>query len=152
MTPSWKKHMRLATSRAKPISCVTTIMVVECASASRFITASTSWMSSGSRADVGSSKSMTSGRIAKGACDRDALLLTTREPNRMLIGLVSQADIIEQLYGALADLARVLALDAQRRLHDVVQHRHLWEEVELLEDHATVGAQLADLSAPPSGR
>ena len=56
--------MRSATSRAKPISWVTTIIVMCISVASDFITASTSPVSSGSSAEVGSSKSMTSGSIA----------------------------------------------------------------------------------------
>jgi hypothetical protein len=51
------------TSRAKPISCVTTIMVRP-SSASERITLSTSPTSSGSSAEVGSSNSSTAGSIA----------------------------------------------------------------------------------------
>ena len=54
--------VRLLTSRAKRISCVTTIIVMPL-SARSFITSSTSPIISGSRALVGSSKSMTSGSI-----------------------------------------------------------------------------------------
>ena len=54
---------RLPTSRAKPISCVTTTIVIPSV-ASFFITSSTSPTISGSSALVGSSKSMTSGSIA----------------------------------------------------------------------------------------
>ena len=52
----------LATLRAKPISCVTTTMVMP-DSARPFITSSTSPTSSGSSAEVGSSKRMISGRM-----------------------------------------------------------------------------------------
>ena len=52
-----------ATSRAKPISCVTTIMVMP-SRASSFMTCSTSPTSSGSSAEVGSSNSMTLGCMA----------------------------------------------------------------------------------------
>ena len=54
---------RSAARRAKPISWVTTIIVIPSA-ASEAITSSTSPTISGSSADVGSSKSMTLGRIA----------------------------------------------------------------------------------------
>ncbi len=57
------KTTRSAASRANPISWVTTIIVVP-SPASSFITFSTSPTSSGSRADVGSSNSMSSGFIA----------------------------------------------------------------------------------------
>ena len=55
---------RSATSRAKPISWVTTSMVMP-SSASLRMTASTSPTSSGSSAEVGSSKSMRSGFMAR---------------------------------------------------------------------------------------
>ena len=51
------------TSRAKPISWVTTIIVMPSLTRSR-MTSSTSPTSSGSSADVGSSKSISLGRIA----------------------------------------------------------------------------------------
>ena len=56
------KTTRSATSRAKLISWVTTSMVIFSRASSR-ITASTSWVSSGSRALVGSSKHMISGSM-----------------------------------------------------------------------------------------
>jgi len=54
---------RSATSRANPISCVTTSIVIP-PRASCFITSSTSPTSSGSSADVASSNSITFGSIA----------------------------------------------------------------------------------------
>lgn len=60
--PSSMKITRLATSRAKPISCVTHTMVIP-PFASSSITSKTSPTISGSRAEVGSSKSITSGSI-----------------------------------------------------------------------------------------
>ena len=64
ITPSSKKSTRSATSRANPISCVTTSIVMpECASSR--ITSRTSEIISGSNALVGSSKSMIFGSIAK---------------------------------------------------------------------------------------
>ncbi|MNT27476.1 hypothetical protein D3C72_1631080 [compost metagenome] len=57
------KMTRCATSRAKPISCVTTSMVMR-SSANCFMVRSTSPVSSGSSAEVGSSNSMMSGSIA----------------------------------------------------------------------------------------
>ena len=56
--------MRSATSRAKFISCVTTTIVMWFA-ASSFMTESTSPTISGSSAEVGSSKSITRGSIAR---------------------------------------------------------------------------------------
>ena len=57
------KTTRSATPRANPISWVTTIMVMPSSARSR-ITSSTSPTSSGSRAEVGSSKSISSGFMA----------------------------------------------------------------------------------------
>ena len=57
------KSTRVPTSRAKPISWVTTTIVIP-SSASWIIKSSTSPTISGSRAEVGSSKSITSGFIA----------------------------------------------------------------------------------------
>ena len=62
MTPWSINSTRLATSRAKPISWVTTTMVMPLW-ASSFITSSTSPTISGSRAEVGSSNSSTSGSM-----------------------------------------------------------------------------------------
>ncbi len=61
--PSAMNTTRSATSRAKPISWVTTAMVMPSLARSR-IRSSTSPTISGSRAEVGSSKSMTSGFMA----------------------------------------------------------------------------------------
>lgn len=57
--PSAMKITLSATSRANPISCVTTIIVIP-SFARDFITSSTSPTSSGSSADVGSSKEVLS--------------------------------------------------------------------------------------------
>ncbi|BAG45867.1 hypothetical protein BMULJ_04008 [Burkholderia multivorans ATCC 17616] len=54
---------RVPTRFAKPISCVTTIIVIPSVARS-CITFSTSWRNSGSSADVGSSNSISRGRIA----------------------------------------------------------------------------------------
>ena len=62
MTPSSMKTSLSPTSRAKPISWVTTIIVMP-SEARFFMTASTSPTSSGSSAEVGSSKSIMSGSI-----------------------------------------------------------------------------------------
>ena len=62
-TPSSMKHDRSPTSRAKPISWVTTTIVMPSAARSR-MTSSTSPTSSGSSAEVGSSNSISFGSIA----------------------------------------------------------------------------------------
>src|SRR5262249_2618442 len=63
ITPPPMKITRSATSRANPISCVTTIIVMPSRARSR-MTLSTSWITSGSSALVASSNSMTLGRMA----------------------------------------------------------------------------------------
>ena len=62
--PSSRKTIRSHTSRAKPISCVTTTIVIPPRASSR-MTSSTSRIISGSSAEVGSSKSMSLGSIAR---------------------------------------------------------------------------------------
>src|SRR6185436_9636132 len=62
--PPSMKITRCATRRAKPISCVTTIMVMPLLARS-VMTSSTSLIISGSSAEVGSSKSMISGCMAR---------------------------------------------------------------------------------------
>src|SRR5690606_28613602 len=64
MWPWSMNRTRSATSRAKPISCVTTSMVSP-SRARSLITASTSPTISGSRADVGSSNNSTGGFMAR---------------------------------------------------------------------------------------
>jgi hypothetical protein len=55
-----------------------------------------------------------------------------------------QTDPVQLLLRPVADdRLRLAALD--RRLHDVLQHRHVREEVEPLEDHADVAPLVGDL-------
>src|SRR5699024_6519400 len=64
MIPSSIKSTRSPTSRANPISCVTTTIVMP-SCARFFITSNTSPTNSGSKADVGSSNNIIFGSIAK---------------------------------------------------------------------------------------
>src|SRR5690606_21308028 len=64
ISPSAMNTTRLAARRAKPISWVTTIIVMP-SEASEVITSRTSWTISGSRAEVGSSNMSTLGSIAR---------------------------------------------------------------------------------------
>ena len=82
---------RSATSRAKPISWLTTIIVMP-SRASSFITSRTSPIISGSSALVGSSNSISAGLHRERAGDRDALLLAAGELRRVGVGLVREAD------------------------------------------------------------
>ena len=94
--PASMKTTVSATSRAKPISWVTMTSVVP-ERASSLMTSSTSPTSSGSSAEVGSSKSSTFGFKRQRAGDGDALLLAAGKLARIGIGLVRQADAGEQL-------------------------------------------------------
>src|SRR3569623_1844351 len=88
------KMTRLATLRAKPISWVTTIMVMPTRARST-MTSRTSLTISGSSAEVGSSNSITMGSIAR-ARDRVALLLATGQLRRKLLRLLLEADPLQQ--------------------------------------------------------
>ncbi len=77
--------------------------------ASSRMTSSTSPTSSGSSAEVGSSNSMQLGLHRQRAGDGDALLLAAGELARVGVGLVGEADPVEQLLArsiAIARLAR----------------------------------------------
>ena len=80
--------------------------------------------------------------------DRDALLLTAGELGRVLVGLVGDADALEQLHGVLAPPA---ALTALRTLigPSVTFSRMVLcaNRLKRLEHHADVGAQLGQLLA-----
>ncbi len=94
------KTTRLAARRAKPISWVTTTIVIpECARL--IMTSRTSLIISGSRAEVGSSKSITLGSIAS---DR-AIATRCCWPPESWAGyfsrLLGDPDSLEQLHGAL---------------------------------------------------
>ena len=67
--------------------------------------------------------------------DRDALLLAARELVRMLLRLLLQPHLRQQLVGARLGVLAAHLADAPRRERDVVQHRQVREQVELLEDH-----------------
>ena len=139
MKTSWSP-----TSRAKPISWVTTTMVMPSRARSR-ITSSTSPTSSGSSAEVGSSKSISFGRIAS------ARAIATRccwPPDSWLgyaSAFVGQPDPLQQRPGPLVHLLLRLPLHPQRRLHHVAERGHVREQVEVLEDHPDVDALLGDL-------
>ena len=79
------------------------------------------------------------------ARDRDALLLAAGELRRVGVELVGQADAVEQLARALARLLARDPLHADRRAGDVLQRGHVREQVEVLEDHADLGALARDL-------
>ncbi|CAM5237586.1 hypothetical protein SALBM311S_11569 [Streptomyces alboniger] len=72
------------------------------------------------------------------AGDGDTLLLTTGELRGVLADLVAETHPVQQPLRALPGDGLGLALDLDRRLGDVLQRRHVGEEVEALEHHADV--------------
>src|SRR5215212_9686422 len=77
----------------------------------------------------------------QGAGDRHPLLLAARQLGRQLAGLVLDPDPGQQLAGPALGLLPGLAADLDRAQGDVVEHALVGEQVELLEDHADVGAE-----------
>ena len=128
----------VATSRAKPISCVTTTIVMPSFARSR-IKSSTSPTISGSSAEVGSSKSMTSGACER-AHDGDTLLLAAGEHRGILIRFVGKADALKQRHGLCVGLRLRFEAQLDGREGDVLLDRHMREEVEVLEHHAHLAA------------
>jgi hypothetical protein len=86
------------------------------------------------------------GSIASRAGDRHPLLLAARELCRVGIGLVGEPDPVEQLAGLPDRRVAKRSPDPRRRLDDVLQGRHVREEVEALEDHPDLRALAGDLA------
>ena len=79
----------------------------------------------------------------QGTGDADALLLAPGQLRRVLLGVVRQADAVEQFGDALVDgLARQVAGQGQRQRH-VVGDGLGRQQVEVLEDHADLLAETA---------
>ena len=70
------------------------------------------------------------------AYNGDTLLLSARKHRGIGVGLIGQADTLQKLHGNLVRLRLRLELQAYRRKGDVFLHRHMREEIEVLEDHA----------------
>ena len=133
-------------SRAKPISCVAISIVIPPAASSR-ITLSTSATSSGSSALVTSSSSISVGLHRERAHDRDPLLLAAREPVGVLVALVGEAEAGEQLRRLGLRLRARRAERLARGERDVLEHAHVREEVERLEDDPDPAADPVDVDA-----
>src|SRR6476659_8231239 len=137
------KTTRSAALRAKPISWVTTIIVMP-SLARPTMTSRTSLTISGSSADVGSSKSMTLGPMAR---DRAMATRCCWPPESCAGYLSACASTPTRLSRAVAcwsasdfDFLRTLIGPRGHVLAD----RLVGEEVEGLEDHPHVGAQLCE--------
>ena len=79
------------------------------------------------------------------ACDRDALLLAAGQLARVAVELVGEFDLGEQRLRQVLRLARRPLVDHRRRQHHVLAGRQMRKQVELLEHHADVAAQLAHI-------
>src|SRR4051794_17658968 len=79
--------------------------------------------------------------------DRDALLLATGAPPRVLPRLVLEPHPLEQLHGALVGLFLAAAQDLLLGEADVLQRGHVRKQVERLEHHADRAAQRGKVPA-----
>ena len=108
------------------------------------MTSRTSLIISGSRAEVGSSKRMISGLHAEAPGDGHPLLLAAGDLARILVGQLEDLDPLEVADGRLPGLSVRLFPDPDRREGAVFEHRQVGEEVEVLEYHPHVPADLVD--------
>ena len=82
----------------------------------------------------------------EGAGDGDALLLPAGELAGVLVGLLRDADALQQLHGVALDLGARAVPHADGGQRDVLHRRQVREEVELLEDHADLAANGGDVA------
>ena len=127
--------------RAKPISWVTTSMVMP-SRASEVITSSTSLTISGSSALVGSSNSITFGCIASARAIATRCCWPPESWAGSLSFCASMPDPLQQRDREVLRLLLVHLADLDRPEGDVLQDRLVREEVERLEHHPDVGPQL----------
>ena len=135
------KITRSATALAKPISCVTHSMVMPWP-ASSIITSSTSLIISGSSAEVGSSNSMILGVRHSARAMATRCCWPPESCSGYLLRLLGDAHALELLHGAFFGLLLGHLADPHRRQRQVLQHRQVREQVELLEHHADLLAHL----------
>ena len=90
---------------------------------------------------MGSSNSISFGAQRQRAGDTDALLLAAGELVGVLVRLLREADLRQQAQRLVASLLLRPPLRDDRALDDVLQHRHVREQVVALEDHAALGAE-----------
>ena len=74
--------------------------------------------------------------------DRDTLLLSTRELGRISLGLLGEIHALKHLHRALPGLCLTALLQFHRRQHQIMQDIHIIEEIEMLEHHTDVFADL----------
>ena len=144
MTPSSMNTSLSPTSRAKPISWVTTIIVMP-SEARSFITASTSPTSSGSSARGRLVEEHHVGVHRQRPGDRHALLLAAGEVRRVGVHLVGQPDLLQVPAGDLDGLGLAAPVHPLLGDGEVAQHGQVREQVERLEHHADPAADLVDV-------
>src|SRR5215472_18690056 len=79
--------------------------------------------------------------------DGHPLLLSAGKIGGMAVSLVGNAHAGEEIAGDLRRLGAGQSLDLHGGEGDVLQHRHVREEIEGLEDHADLGAELGQVPA-----
>ena len=113
------------------------------------MTDTTSPTSSGSSAEVGSSKSSRSGLTASARAMPTPLLLPAGEAAGERVFLVAQADAVEQDLGLGHDFIARTALNVERGRRNVLHDRHVRPQVEVLEHHADARAHAGEGRAAP---
>src|SRR6266581_8537303 len=78
----------------------------------------------------------------EGARDRDALLLASGELAGVLVPVRREPDALEELEAFLRRLLEAAAEHLHLREGEIAHHRHVREQLEVLEHHADPGAQL----------
>ena len=146
--PRSMKTISSATSRAKAISWVTTTMVIP-SRARSIITSSTSWIISGSRAEVGLVKEHDAGLHGQGPGNGHALLLSARQLAGVLARTGQDSHPVEQPAGPLLGLLPARLQHVNGGQGDVLKGGHMRVELEVLEDHADPGAQPLDVGPGP---
>ena len=111
------------------------------------MTSRTSLIISGSSALVGSSKSMTFGSIASARAIATRCCWPPESCAGSFVAWLRDADAVEQRHRLLVGVRLLQPAHLDRAERDVLEDRHVREEVEGLEDHADVGAQLREALA-----
>ena len=138
------KITRLATLRAKPISWVTTIMVMPSWARST-MTSSTSLTISGSSAEVGSSNSITIGSMASARAIATRCCWPPDSSRWIFLRLFLQADALQQLH---AFRHRLVVRPAQHLLlreTEIVDDLQMRKQLEMLKHHADARAQFRQI-------
>ena len=120
------KITRSAASRAKPISWVTTNMVIHVQHLAHHL---------GIQGGGWLVKKHDLGPHGEGPGDGDALLLSAGELVGVGVPLILQTHGLQQLHGLALALLLIPLFNQGGGQHDVVQHRQVGKEVKLLEHH-----------------